>query len=221
MSVTSSGSSRAPQSRFDLAPQPARDRDGGVAEVVGQATEFLRHGAWLTMLLVGWLLQKSLCALGWPEDCASDCDEQYSSGWSCTGLPWTIDQLGEAHGLQQLLVYGLFSGWLNAVGRPERFCYLFSPMLPAAVGSNRSHYVSGPVGRASTVAEREPLIDTDVAVTRRATVYGRSWRQRWRLPWFPLVFFGTIPVFSRITMCEMTVLFPVVLARVDWRVQLE
>eukprot|EP01043_Picozoa_sp_COSAG02_P024284 COSAG02_NODE_1323_length_13255_cov_2.890696_5_plen_157_part_00 len=140
---------------------------------------------------VGWILQKGLCVAGWPEDCASDCDEQHAWGWSCAGLPWTIDRLGEARGLQQLLVYGLLSGWLNAIGRPKRFSYLFSP-------TSSSHPVVGSSSLTSTAAERQRLIES-VDVTHRAPVYGRSWR--WRLPWFPLVFFITIPVFSKITMC--------------------
>ena len=154
---------------------------------------------------IGWILQKGLCVAGWPEDCASDCDEQHTWGWSCTGLPWTIDRLGEAHGLQQLLVYGLFSGWFNAIGRPRRFSYLFSPTAsPHAIFSTgrcrtqHSQHSSG-LRLTSTAAERQSLIES-VEVNRRAPVYARSWRQRCRVPWFPLVFLVTIPVFSRITM---------------------
>lgn len=155
---------------------------------------------------MGWILQKGLCVAGWPEDCASDCDEQHTWGWSCTGLPWTIDKLGEAHGLQQLLVYGLLSGWFNAIGRPKRFSYLFSPTSPShVIFSTGSHSQqsqhSSELGLASTAADRQPLIES-VEVARRAPVYGRSWRQRCRLPWFPLVYLFTIPVFSRITMCD-------------------
>ena len=63
----------------------SRQDDGSAAEVSGQAAEYLRLAVWLAMLVAGWLLQKGLCEAGWPDDCASDCDEQFSWGWSCVG----------------------------------------------------------------------------------------------------------------------------------------
>ena len=52
--VASTSTRRLQPARFDIAQPPQiRDRDaGGVSEVVGQPAEFLRLGAWLTMLLV-------------------------------------------------------------------------------------------------------------------------------------------------------------------------
>eukprot|EP01046_Picozoa_sp_COSAG06_P005393 COSAG06_NODE_239_length_19404_cov_12.723284_24_plen_244_part_00 len=180
-----------------------RQDDGSAAEVSGQAAEYLRLAVWLAMLVAGWLLQKGLCEAGWPEDCASDCDEQFSWGWSCVGLPWAMDRLGEAKGLQQLLIYGFFSGWLNAAGRRRRFCYLFSlsALQVPPVQPLRGSMLSSRSSTAGAIepGELEPLLIANEGAARRAALYGLSWRQRWRLPWFPIVFFATIPVFSRIT----------------------
>ena len=173
--------------------------DGGAQEVMGQAGEILRLGLWLAMLVAGWALQKGLCGAGWPEDCATDCDEQHAWGWSCLGLPWTPDKLGEAQGIQQLLVYGFFCGWLNSVGKPRRFAYLFSvtklpPPTPSGLpsggrGSAAAAAVAG--ARLSSANEFEPLLIVNEAAARRAAMYGLGWQQRWRIPWFPLVFWAT------------------------------
>ena len=167
---------------------------------LGFCCRYLRFGAWLMMLVVGWLLQKGLCQAGWPEDCASDCDEQYSWGWSCAGLPWEVDRLGEAKGFQQMLVYGLLSGWLNSIGRPRRFSYLFSLNAPPPVLVSPSTLSShDSLARSRSAGEFEQGLIVNESTSRRAADRSLICRQRWRLPWFPLLFFATIPIFSRIT----------------------
>ena len=178
--------------------------DGGALEVGGQGLEYLRLGLWLAMLLVGWALQKGLCAAGWPEDCAKDCDEQHAWTGSCAGLPWAWDRLGEAGGLQQLLIYGLFTGWLNGAGHAARFTYLFGPQRPPprrhGTELSRDSFATTVLGPEPDPRDGllTPINSSSAAM--RAASYGLPWHQRFRLPWFPLLYLATIPVFSRLTM---------------------
>ena len=77
------------------------DADDGGAEEVGSYAGNLRMAVWLGLLTAGWVLQKFLCHLGMPDDCASDTGLFTRSGYN-----YSPGCLAELDGLRQLLTFG-------------------------------------------------------------------------------------------------------------------
>jgi hypothetical protein len=94
----------------------------------GAGAEMLRVGAWVGLILCGWLLQKGLCELGLPSDC-----DGVGRGY---GAPWANGWLGHVEGLQILCTRGAVAGWLLGVQGEQRHHYLFFGQLLGGGGSD-------------------------------------------------------------------------------------
>ena len=64
-----------------------RPANSGPDSAQGREDRFVRIGVWQLLLFLGWLEQKLLCSLGFPDDCASDCTRQEATSGdsSCHG----------------------------------------------------------------------------------------------------------------------------------------
>ncbi len=74
-------------------------------------SEYAKLGAWIGLLLTGWLLTRGICAAGLPSDC------QGKGNW---------DSLEVFRDVESMFLYGFVLAWFTGVHAPERFWYLFS-----------------------------------------------------------------------------------------------
>jgi hypothetical protein len=176
------------------------------AQEVATFAPQLRMAAWLVLLTLGWALQKGVCRLGWPSDCASD-----TFVFSRAGENWAPGMLAELDGVRQLLTYGFFTGWLNGLWQPLRFQYLLGishPRLGCYSGDSATHESnsvlwggSHAIGQSASSrlahTTGRPLL-LSPAVHDSA---GSGWRKL-RIAWFPVCFLVTIPAFSGITQLQ-------------------
>jgi hypothetical protein len=202
---------RLPQSR-DRCDVFCCGADGGAKEIGASFAEQLRMAAWLGLLSLGWLVQKGLCMGGMPSDCASDTLDFTRAGWN-----WTPGRVAEWEGLRQLLTFGFFAGWLHGVHHPKRFRYLMG-VRPWPADSRHIHAAPGAInwdssnGRSSPPSEsalasplwpgvpppHAPTVAAVTAVSAASDSTGEPQRCS-RLPWYPVAFLLSIPLFTWLT----------------------